>query len=275
MIINSGTIREAFQSFNTVFNKAFHEMEAQYPRVAMEVPSETRDENYAWLGAVPSMREWIGDREIKNLAAYGYTIRNKDFEATVTVPRNDLEDDCIGVYKPVFQDLAYSARKHPDKLVFGLFPRSFTEKCFDGKPFISDDHTPAFAGHKAKAQSNKGTYKLVPESYGAARTQMMCLVNDQGEVMNIVPDLLVVAPQKEANTLAVRRVSNCLVRDGLVSDPDIWEHLKYLYDMGFIEFTNRKITPDTAYEQDGVARLTTKGVRFIENGGDPESGIDL
>lgn len=70
MIINSGTIREAFQSFNTVFNKAFHEMEAQYPRVAMEVPSETRDENYAWLGAVPSMREWIGDREIKNLAAY-------------------------------------------------------------------------------------------------------------------------------------------------------------------------------------------------------------
>ena len=41
MIINSGTIREAFQSFNTVFNKAFQEMEAQYPRVAMEVPSDT------------------------------------------------------------------------------------------------------------------------------------------------------------------------------------------------------------------------------------------
>ena len=64
MIINSGTIREAFQSFNTVFNKAFQEMEAQYPRVAMEVPSETRDESYAWLGAVPSMREWRqGDQE--------------------------------------------------------------------------------------------------------------------------------------------------------------------------------------------------------------------
>ena len=77
------------------------------------------------------------------------------------------------------------------------------------------------------------------------------------------------------NALAVRRISNCLVRDGLASDPDILEPLKYLYDMGFIEFTNKKITPDTAYEQDGVARLTTKGVRFIEGGGDPESGIDL
>lgn len=166
MIINSGTIREAFQSFNTVFNKAFHEMEAQYPRVAMEVPSETRDENYAWLGAVPSMREWIGDREIKNLAAYGYTIRNKDFEATVTVPRNDLEDDCIGVYKPVFQDLAYSARKHPDKLVFGLFPRSFTEKCFDGKPFISDDHTPALLDIRPRRKVTKELTNLYRKATG-------------------------------------------------------------------------------------------------------------
>ena len=46
-------------------------------------------------------------------------------------------------------------------------------------------------------------------------------------------------------------------------------------DMGFIEFTNKKTTPDTAYRQDGVARLTTKGVRFIEGGGNPESGINL
>lgn len=81
--------------------------------------------------------------------------------------------------------------------------------------------------------------------------------------------------QGHHSTLTVHRISNSLVRDGLISNPDIWEPLKYLYDMGFIEFTNKKITPDIAYEQDGVARLTTKGVRFIENGGDPESGIDL
>ena len=41
-------------------------------------------------------------------------------------------------------------------------------------------------------------YKLTPDSCGAARTQMMCLVNDEGEVMSIVLDLLVVALQKEA-----------------------------------------------------------------------------
>lgn len=198
MIINQETIRETFQSFNTVFNKAFQEMQPQYSCVAMEVPSETRDETYAWLGSVPSMREWIGDRQVKNLAAYGYTIQNRDFELTVSVPRNDIEDDRIGVFKPMFQDLAYSAGRHPDKLVFGLFPKAFTEKCFDGKPFISDGHTPGYEGKKVAAQSNKGTYKLTPDTYGAARTQMMTLLSDEGEVLNIVPDLLVVAPQKEA-----------------------------------------------------------------------------
>ena len=35
---------------------------------------------------------------------------------------------------------------------------------------------------------------------------MMCLVNDQGEVMNIVPDLLVVAPQKEAIAAVILQI---------------------------------------------------------------------
>ncbi len=140
MIINSGTIREAFQSFNTVFNKAFHKMEAQYPRVAMEVPSETRDENYAWLGAVPSMREWIGDREIKNLAAYGYTIRNKDFEATVTVPgtiwrmtASASTSLCSRIW-PTVPGSTGQAGVRP-------VPPFFYGEVFRWQAFISDDHT--------------------------------------------------------------------------------------------------------------------------------------
>lgn len=76
-------------------------------------------------------------------------------------------------------------------------------------------------------------------------------------------------------SVMVRRLSNDLMRDGLIGEPDIWEPLKYLTDMGLIEFTDKRITSYTAFERDGVARLTTKGVRFIESGGDSESGIDL
>ena len=44
------------------------------------------------------MREWIGDREIQNLSASDYTIKNKDYELTVGVDRNDIEDDTLGIY---------------------------------------------------------------------------------------------------------------------------------------------------------------------------------
>lgn len=58
----------------------------------MEVPSVSRDESYKWLGQIPRMREWVGEREIQNLSASDYTIKNKDFELTIAVPRNDIED---------------------------------------------------------------------------------------------------------------------------------------------------------------------------------------
>jgi len=235
MIINQANVRDIFQSFNTVFNMAFQETKTQYPRVAMEVPSETKDETYAWLGAVPSMREWIGEREVKNLAAYGYTIQNRDFELTVSVPRNDIEDDRIGVYKPMFQDLAYSAGRNPDRLVFSLFSKSFTEKCFDGKPFISDSHTPDFEGKKVLVQSNKGTAVLTPVSYSTARSSMMALFDDSGNPLYIVPDLLVVAPQNEAmarqivyaeeiknETNVFKGTADILVVPELATNPSQW-----------------------------------------------------
>jgi phage major head subunit gpT-like protein len=38
-------------------------------KIAMTVPSVSKDESYGWLGQFPSMREWIGPRQVKNLAA--------------------------------------------------------------------------------------------------------------------------------------------------------------------------------------------------------------
>lgn len=48
------------------------------------------------------MREWIGEREVQALAAYDYLIKNKKFEMTIGVPRDDIEDDKYGVYTPLF-----------------------------------------------------------------------------------------------------------------------------------------------------------------------------
>ena len=117
MIITPQALRGIYTAFNTVFNKAFEGQHPTYEKVATVVPSTSESETYAWLGDIPGMREWIGEREIQNLSGSAYTIKNKDFELTVGVDRNAVEDDKIGLYNPSIQMLGESAALHPDELV--------------------------------------------------------------------------------------------------------------------------------------------------------------
>lgn len=192
MIITSQTIRGIYVGFNTLFNKAFGEAKPLYTRVASVTPSSTESENYTWLGDIPGMREWIGDREIQNLTGSDYTIKNKPFELTIGVDRDKIEDDKIGLYNVNVQMMGQSAAMHPDDLVFELLKNGFVEKCYDGKPFFATDHKVG-----RKTISNKGTKKLSADAYAEARAAMMSITNSKGRPLNLIPDLLVVPPALE------------------------------------------------------------------------------
>lgn len=193
MIISSQNLRGIYIAFNTLFNKAFEAQKPIYEQIATVTPSTTDAETYAWLGDIPNMREWIGDREVQNLSGSDYTIKNKNFELTVGVPRNAIEDDKIGLYNPSIQMLGQSAALHPDQLVFTLLKDGFTDKCYDGEPFFSTAHKVG-----KKNVSNKGTAKLSMEAYIAARAAIMSLTNSKGQPLGLIPDTLVVPPALDA-----------------------------------------------------------------------------
>ncbi len=140
MIVNQANLTGIYKSFSTIFNQAYDAAPSQWPTVAMQVPSEGRSVDYKWLGDFPSLREWVGDRVIKDLSAFKYEIVNKDYEATIEVDRNDIEDDQIGVYAPMIQGLGQASRQHPDLLVFALLAAGFDTLCFDGQYFFDTDH---------------------------------------------------------------------------------------------------------------------------------------
>lgn len=242
MLINQQNLQAIYTGFKTIFNKTISEANVQYPQIAMEVPSSTSDENYAWFGGLPSMREWVGDRVIQNLSAHTYNIKNKDYELTVSVGRNDIADDRIGIYKPLIQDMAENAKRHPDELVFELLGSGFTQKCYDGKAFFATDHP--FV--KNQVQSNKGTKKLSSTTYGEARAHMMTIKGENNKSLKIVPDLLIVSPQNEAvareilmaneisgTTNIFKGTAELLVVPELVDNPDYW----------FLASTKRAIKP--------------------------------
>ncbi len=151
MIINQSALTGIYRAFSTIFNQALEAVSPMWPTIAMQVPSTGRSVDYKWLGNFPMMREWLGDRVIKDLSAYHYEITNKDYESTIEVDRNDIEDDQIGVYTPMIQGLAQAAKEHPDYLVFALLAAGFTTTCFDGQYFFDTDHPVG-----ASTQSNYG-----------------------------------------------------------------------------------------------------------------------
>lgn len=216
--------------FKTIFQQAFTTSAPNYTKVATVVPSATKSEEYKWLGDVPRMREWLGDREIQNLSSYGYEIKNKDFELTIGIDRNDIEDDTIGIYSPLIQTMGQSAALHPDEIIFPLLAAGFATKCYDGSNFFDTAHKVG-----KKTISNKSTKALSIDEYGKARSSIMSVTNDQGKPFRAMPNLLVVPPQLEgiarkilfsdtidATTNIYKDSAELLVLPDLAANPTAW-----------------------------------------------------
>lgn len=140
MFINAGNLKTIFIAFKAAFQGGLTQAQSQYLKIATVVPSSTGSEEYGWLGNFPGMREWVGDRVINGVKAHGYTIKNKPFELTVSVPRAAIEDDQYGIFAPMMQEMGRSTAAHPDELVFGLLKAGTSQPCYDGQYFFDTDH---------------------------------------------------------------------------------------------------------------------------------------
>jgi len=76
MVVNQASLRGLEVGYSTAFNKSFDTAQPNYQKVATVVPSSTKEQNYNWLGQIPTMKEWIGEREIQAISAHDYLIEN-------------------------------------------------------------------------------------------------------------------------------------------------------------------------------------------------------
>lgn len=143
MIINSTNLKTLFTGFQTLFNRGIEGAPSHWRDVAMAVTSTTRVEDYGWLGELPRIREWLGDRVIGNLRVQTYNVKNRKFEATVAVPRDDVADDREGLFAPLIENMGRDAAMHPDELLFDLLAAGFDASkglAYDGQFFFDTDH---------------------------------------------------------------------------------------------------------------------------------------
>lgn len=205
MLINSATLRSLYTGFSAAFAGAFAGVAPLYTRVAMTVPSSTSQNEYGWMNALPRFREWAGDRVVNSISASGYTLRNKDFEMTIGVNRNAIEDDNVGIYTPMFAEMGRAAASFPDELIFPLLTAGFTSPCYDGQYFFDTDHPVLDAAGQATSVSNSG---------GGAGTPWFLL-----DTSRMVKPLVYQA----------RKPFNRIVRKDREEDDNVFDNKEYVY----------------------------------------------
>lgn len=188
----------------TEFMGAFATATSDYVGITTTIPSTKDQETYPWLGATPVMREWKAERSPKGLSEYYRTVINYDWEASIAVDRNAIEDEQYGQIKLRVKELAVEAKRFFDELIFTLVGQGdsttgssyFLNKviaCYDGKAMFATNHSEGSSG----TQSNKGTTALTPTSTQTAITAMRKFKDDQGKPSHSNPTLMVTPPDLE------------------------------------------------------------------------------
>ena len=121
--------------------------------------SDQESETYKWLGMVPMMREWIGDKQAKGFRDNGITVINKEFEATLEVLSKWLRRDKTGQLAVRIGELAQRANGHCANLLSTLITNgtgSTSVLCYDGQYFFDSDHS----------EGDSGTQKNLLTGYG-------------------------------------------------------------------------------------------------------------
>jgi len=124
----------------TSFMKWYDQISTFYNEIATEIPSMKSEEIYSWLWDNPQLREWKDEKMPKSLLEHGFTIVNKDYEATIAVDRNALKDDQYGQVKIRVTTLWMSSKRWYDRALTELIENWHTVECYDWQNFFDTDH---------------------------------------------------------------------------------------------------------------------------------------
>lgn len=193
--LTSQFVNGIFTNFALIFEEAYATTKVWWPQIAELVPSNTEQNIYPLLAELPGMREWLGPRIIRNLQAVDYTLKNKDFERTYSLPKNKIADDQYGVYRNHPKYAGWAVAKWPDQMLARTIKANPTS--VDGLSFFNANHLTNLVDTNDGVQSNSYGLALTANNYATVRAGMMGLYKPGGDPLGIMPNLLVVPPQLE------------------------------------------------------------------------------
>ncbi|RYE77874.1 MAG: hypothetical protein EOO74_06205 [Myxococcales bacterium] len=163
-----------------------------YEQLASVVQSESGFNIYNWAEEWPEMREWLGQRIVKETSEEVYLIPNRSYEATIRVKRTEIEDGDISKRLLDSRAAGRSAAKLPDQLVANLLMQGQSKKCFDGQNFFDGNHP--IGGGATQSNFTSSGMALTPANFETAYVAMSTFKSYYGNEIEVAPNVLVVPP---------------------------------------------------------------------------------
>lgn len=257
-ILNTTTLNNLRTTIRGEFNIAFKNANANslYKRLATTIVSSSKTNTYDWLGKFPQMREWVGQRVVKDMTESSYQITNKKYEATLGVDRADIEDDNLGLYSTIAQSMGQEANDFLDRGVAALLKDGFASLCYDGQHFFDDEH-PVYPN-----ADGTGTAALVSNIY--KKTE-----NDSGNPWFLLslnkelkPFILQNRTGMEMDAITDNKNENVFMKDQYLYG------IRYRGNRGY-GLWQQAVASKAALDADSFEAALAKMMSFKRDGGDP------
>lgn len=172
-VINADNARAAARNFRAIFFNELRLAPNQWWRDLFTiVPSDNQEEVFNWMVGNPSMREWLGDRRIKSVSQASFKVTAKEWEATISVLRSQIQYDKLSQVRLYIQQMGQSFPQHYGDLASDLIVNAFTSLAYDNQFYFDTDHD---AGD-GTTFANAATYKFSANGWAQVRRQPAKLV---------------------------------------------------------------------------------------------------
>jgi phage major head subunit gpT-like protein len=194
-LLDRAKLDAAYITFSTLFDMQLTRTPVIFQEIATVIPVATTEVQFKWLGDVPTMKKWIGQRAINKLRAETHRIVTENWANGIEVHKDEIADDQLSLVQPRIADLADQGMFKMEDLIFDLLNGGIQSTtlaaCYDGEALLDTDHTADGAGTGA-SQSNFEDLALSATTYQNAWKKMMDFVDTTGESIRVVPDTLLV-----------------------------------------------------------------------------------
>jgi len=208
--INDATLQDLNKQLDAKWTAAFEAApQRQLTVLATQYTSTTASNHYAFMEAMGGWSEWNGARQFKDVASQQFEVTNKDYECSVKMPKNQLEDDQIGMYVDLVPAMVQGWFKKQESLIMSVLTSN--PLAYDGVALFSASSRT----YGDNTIANYTTSALTATTFATARIAMMSYKDHSDEPLAVMPNVLVVGPKLEKTAFDI--VKNYFLTDGATS----------------------------------------------------------